>query len=68
MHSFPSLGKNGYGVPNPGVRGVLASLEFRGNSGATGTAKIELTKVGLTDGPFEEIIGVKHDSGVIIFP
>ena len=55
-------------TPGPGAKGVLANLEFRGKSGATGTAKIELTKVGLTNENFEEITGVKYEGAVILFP
>ncbi len=55
-------------TPTPGVKGVLANLEFRAKSGATGTVKIDLTKVGLTNENFEEIIGVKYDGAVIVFP
>ena len=55
-------------TPTPGVRGVLANLEFRAKSGATGTAKIELTKVGLSDENFQDITGVKYEGAVIVFP
>ena len=36
----------------PGKKGVLANLVFSGKSGAAGPAKLELTKVGLTDENF----------------
>jgi len=52
----------------PGVKGVLANLEFRGKSGATGTAKIELTRVGLSDENFQDITGVKYEGATIVFP
>ncbi|MDO8578317.1 MAG: hypothetical protein Q7R50_03960 [Dehalococcoidales bacterium] len=51
-----------------GVKGVLANLEFRAKSGATGTAKIDLTKVGLTNENFEEIMGVKYEGAAVVFP
>ena len=51
----------------PGVRGVLANIEFRGKSGATDTAKIELAKVGLSNENFAEITGVKYDGAIIVF-
>ena len=52
----------------PGARGVLANLEFRGKSGASGTTKIELTKVGLSDENFQAIAGVTSDGASIVFP
>jgi len=51
----------------PGVRGVLANLEFRGKSGATGNAKIEITGVGLSNENFEKIIGVKYEGAIVAF-
>jgi len=52
---------------SPGARGVLANIEFRGKSGASGTTKIELTKVGLSDENFQAIAGVTSDGASIVF-
>lgn len=51
-----------------GARGALANIEFRTKTGAAGTARIELTGVGLADENFQAIAGLTTDGASIVFP
>ena len=51
----------------PGASGAIANIEFRAKTGAAGTARIELTRVGLSDENFQAIAGVTSDGANIVF-
>ncbi len=52
----------------PGQKGALADIEFRAKTGAAGSARIEKSKVELSDENIQAIAGVTSEGAAIVFP